>query len=288
MSRSAKEAAVSRWGAGLIALLFVAGVACSGSDDGVPKDQWVQYDEALEELLDGNFTEAATKFETVANSTLSPVLSQLATLRLGDALFFQGRYAEAAEIFREFLIQFSNSPDVGHAAYMKGLCYLERMPEDTLIHPPAESRQMEDVQAAYDSFAYLVDRYPNSFHALRARHFLARCLERKCLHHLYVARYYHKKDRPIAVIQRLESALKMEETEKQLKHLPDSYLCAATSDNFLLLARSYFELGDLESLKWLEGKYADYVDRFTKPDEGLEKIRKLRVTLEADDTQPGL
>ena len=223
------EAFLKHTAALLLALVFVAVAACSGADGGAPKDQWVQYDEALEDLLDGNYTEAATKFESIASSTLSPVLSQVATLRLGDSLFFQGRYAEAAEVYREFLIQFSNSPDVGHAAYMKGLCYLEKMPSDTFIHPPAESRQMEDVQAAYDSFAFLVDRYPDSFHALRARHALTVCLERKCLHHLYVAHYYDDKDRPKAVIQRIESALKMEETEKHLKHLPDSHLCAATS-----------------------------------------------------------
>lgn len=272
----------------LAAFLLVGVAACSGSDGGAPKDQWGQYEEALDDLLDGNYTEAATKFESVASSTLSPVLSQVATLRLGDALFFQGRYAEAAEVFREFLIQFSNSPDVGHAAYMKGLCYLEKMPEDTLIHPPAESRQMEDVQAAYDSFAFLVDRYPDSFHALRARQALARCLERKCLHHLYVAHYYEKKDRPKAVIQRIETALKMEETEKQLNHLPDSHLCAATTENFLLLARAYYQIGDRESLIWLEGKYGEYVDRYPQPDRGLEKIRQLRSTLKADGNQPGL
>ncbi|MBM4353388.1 MAG: outer membrane protein assembly factor BamD [Deltaproteobacteria bacterium] len=131
-------------------------------------DAFQQYDEAMAKLIKGSYTDAAAQFEEIAGTTLSPLLSQLATLRLGDSLFLDGRHAEAAEVYREFQEQYASSPDVPHAVYMRGLCYLRRMPEDHWALPPAESREMTDVESAYESFTWVIRNRPESYYAPRS------------------------------------------------------------------------------------------------------------------------
>lgn len=221
-----------------VLLLF----ACSGAKvkvTGDPAGPAYQYEKAMNELLAGDYTQAATLFEELSASTLNPVLSQMATLRLGDAIFFQARYAEAAEVYRQFIEQYSRSPDWPHAAYMRGLCFLRKMPEDHFILPPAESREMSDADNAYQSFVSLVQGAPDSYYAMRARLLLARTVERRCRHHLYVASWYERKNRPLGVAQRIEQAIADEAGEKARGRIPASFHCADEPATLLRLARAY-------------------------------------------------
>lgn len=232
------------------------------------------YRAALAELSDGDYVEAGNLFETLASATLNPVLSQLSLLRLGDALFFQSRYAEAAEIFREYQEQFSNSPDVYHAIYMRGLCFIRKMPEDSLIMPPAESREINDADNAYLVLSTLLDRAPDSYYAMRARYLLAKVVERKCRHHLYVAAFYRRDGKPMGVVQRLEQALALEDAEHSRRSVPDSFMCAAAQENILELAEAYEELGDLSGLKRTLEAYKKHQKAYKSPEDGLNTIQE--------------
>jgi len=242
-----------------------------------------RYLEALDDLIDGSYTEAATVFEQISASTLNPVLAQAATLRLGDALFLQSRHAEAAEVYRQYLEQYPNSPDAPHAGYMRGLSFLRRMPEDVWIVPPPESREMSDVESAYQAFVAVIQRSPEAFHAMKARVLLAQTIERKCRHDLYVARYYQKNDMPLAVAQRLEKAIAAEEAEKQSGWLPESFLCAASKDNVLDLARAYSVMGKADGVRRAASLYEKYSKYFRDADKGAAEIRAI---LEKHDLRP--
>ena len=261
----------------LLVLIALSGAGgCSSSADAEKMaDPRVRYEAALEAMIDGNFTEAATEFETVLGSTLNPALTQLATLRLGDALFFQGKHAEAAEVYREFLEQFPRSPDAPHARYMRGLSFMRRMPEDSWIMPPAESRETTDVDAAYAALVELVERHPDSFYALRARALLAQCIERQCRHDLYVARFYEGRDNPAAVVQRVRQAVAREEREKKAGHLPGWALCAESRGSLLMAAEAYAALGDEAGLGWVRERYVEHQGEYSSPEAGLEEIDRM-------------
>jgi len=238
------------------------------------------YEAAMQELLSGDYVEAATLFEAIAGATLNPVVSQLALLRLGDALFFQGRYAEAAELFREFQEQFANSPDVHHAIYMRGLCFLRKMPEDNFILPPAESREMDDVENAYNVLSSLTQRAPDSYYAMRARFLLTQVVQRKCRHHLYVARFYSRNKKPLGVVQRIEQALTFEEREKKKGNVPATFMCASKQDVVLSLAREYEKAGNLEGLRRTLERYLQYESRYENAADGLKQIQEAVQRLE--------
>ncbi len=222
--------------------LCLALAACSGSRYKLASDRadpYYPYYQAMDEMLSGDYTQAATKFEDLAASSINPVLSQMATLRLGDALFFQARYAEAAEVYRQFLEQYARSADWPHAAYMRGLSFLRKMPEEHWILPPAEGREMADTDNAYQSFVSLIEGAPDSYYAMRARLLLAQTVERRCRHHLYVASWYEKKARPRGVAQRIEQAIADETGEKARGRIPATFSCADTPGVLLRLARAY-------------------------------------------------
>ncbi len=252
--------------------------ACSGAKVKVATTQdspYYKYELAMDELLGGDYTKAATLFEELAAGTLNPVLSQLGTLRLGDALFFQGRYAEAAEVYREFLDQYSRSPDWPHAAYMRGLCFLRKMPEDHWVLPPAESREMSDVDNAYQSFVQLIEAAPDAYYSMRARLLLTQTVERRCRHHLYVAEWYDDRDQPKGMVQRLEQAMAEEAAEKSKGRIPATFHCADTRTNLLLLARGYDETENGEGIRRTLERYRTRAGEFDDGGSGLKKLEKL-------------
>jgi len=265
-------------------LVVVFGFGCSGADgkSGTGKLSDVQrYEEAMQKLLRGDYVTAAQKFDALSAGTMNPVLVQLATLRSGDALFLQGNHAEAAEVYREYLVQFPTSPDAPHALYMRGLCYLEKMPEDHFILPPAESREMDDVMNAHANFAAVVDQHPHSLYALRAKPMLIRTVERRCRQHLYVARYYERIERPAGVIQRIRQALRLEERERASHHIPESFQCAATQGTLMSLAKAYQLTRDLEGLLYTRAVYQQHQQRFPQSDKGLAELDRMVQGLEA-------
>ena len=270
-----------RVGCSLIAIfMLISACGCSSRHKRKnldPSSPYFKYEKAMNEFVTEDYTQAATMFENIISTSLNPVLTQLATLRLGDSLFFQGRHAEAAEIYREFLDQYPRSPDAPHAAYMRGLSYLRKMPDDHFILPPAESREMSDVSNAYLSFASLIESSPDSYYALRARFLLARTVERKCRHHLYVARWYNRDGAPNAVIQRLEQALSEEEHERSRGYIPADFFCASQPGNLMMLAKAYNKTGNLPGLRSIEARFQAASSRFPEPESALATLRKMIV-----------
>jgi outer membrane protein assembly factor BamD (BamD/ComL family) len=165
---------------------------------------------------------------------------------------------------------------------MRGLCYLEKMPEDHFILPPAESREMDDVMNAHANFAAVVDQHPHSLYALRAKPMLIRTVDRRCRQHLYVARYYEKAGKPSGVVQRIRQALRLEEKERASRHIPDSFQCAATTSTLLSLARAYHQIRDLQGLHYVREVYVQHQRRFDQPAKGLAELDTLIRKLEAE------
>lgn len=271
----------------VVLVMLLAAFGCSGtagkSASAVSDDD--RYMEAMEKLIKGDHVAASQKFEALAGSTLNPLLVQLSTLRLGDALFFQGNHAEAAEVYREYLVQFPTSPDAPHAFYMRGLCFFEKMPGDSWILPPAESREMDDVMNAYANFAALVDQYPSSFYALRARAMLVRTVERRCRYHLYVAHYYRKNGKPLGVVQRMRQALDLEARERDAGHVPESFFVAGSREELLMLAKAYESLKDLAGLQYTRETYVRNQKYFRQPEKGLAEIDR-RIESVTRNAQP--
>lgn len=231
----------------LAILLVVFIAACSGKAvyQGSPADQErMRYEAALSDLIRSRTQEAQEAFATLMESSSNPEVTELSMLRLGDALFAEGKFAEAREVYRQFTEQFGSSPNVPHALYMSARCHLERTPSDLWILPPAAEREQSDLGQALVLLRRLILSHRDSFSAVRGRALYARSAKKACEHELYVAEYYIGRKRPVGTIQRLEQLLADEASQRKQGLLPPNWhMCQELDDGFVLLAEAYAKDG---------------------------------------------
>ena len=114
------------------ALLLVGGsYGCADQGNGSPaaKDTVRRlYYEAMIELQDGNYLQATQLFNRVARSPRYIRYAPLARLRVGDALYLQGRYEEAIEVYRAFMAQYESNANMPYARFRIASAYFYRIP----------------------------------------------------------------------------------------------------------------------------------------------------------------
>ncbi len=243
----------------LAPLLILLLCACSSQTayQGSPADQErMRYEAALNDLIRSRTQEAQEAFATLMESSSNPEVTELSMLRLGDALFAEGKFAEAREVYRQFTEQFGSSPNVPHALYMSARCHLERTPSDLWILPPAAEREQSDLQQAMVLLRRLILSHRESFSAVRGRALYARSAKKSCEHELYVADYYMGRKRPVGTIQRLEQLLADEASQRKQGLLPPNWhMCKELEDGFVLLAEAYAEDGSRDGVQSALDRY---------------------------------
>lgn len=213
--RSAKSAGRAvRW---LRAALFcsaasVAACASAGPDlrpdDPAYKDPARRaYYDAMRELIEGDYIQAATLFQAVAASPRHVKHASLAKLRLGDSFFFQGRWAEAAEVYRGFVSQHQSDPNLPYARFKVAECQYKRIPGEWFASPPAhEFDQTLTLQAEAEIKGFLT-LFPTSHFAPKAKKMLAEVREMLLATELYAADFYEDREQWQAVAWRLDFAV---------------------------------------------------------------------------------
>ena len=123
--------------------------------------------ESYKELLDQHpFDEKALEAET----------------KIALAYYLMGRYAEAIAAFSDFERMHPTDPQIPVVTYYLGMAYLKQMrPID---------RDQAASSSAHAYFGAVIDRYPSSPWAERARLRLRECEEALAAHELYVASFY--------------------------------------------------------------------------------------------------
>jgi outer membrane protein assembly factor BamD len=201
---------VARW----IAAAGVAIVSGCGSvgpdlspDDPAYKDPARRaYYEGMRELIEGDFIQAGTLFQAVATSPRHVRHAALAKLRLGDSYFFQGRWAEAAEVYRGFVAQHQSDPNLPYARFKVAECQYKRIPGEWFASPPAhEFDQTLTLQAEAEVKGFLT-LFPTSHFAPRAKKMLAKVRSMLLSTELYAADFYADREQWQAVAWRLDYA----------------------------------------------------------------------------------
>jgi outer membrane protein assembly factor BamD len=165
------------------------------------------YNQALEVFYDRDWITVPVVMEEVKKEYAGTRFARLAQLRIADAQFHQGNFAESITAYRQFLQDFPSDPEVPYARYRVVLCHFEARGESTLS-PPLEERDLVNVRDADTAISSFLKDYPNYpkrdellYMHLWVRGMLAR-------HELYVARYYLNRDNFEAALSRTEYALR--------------------------------------------------------------------------------
>lgn len=166
----------------------------------------VAYEKALETFYDRDWAGVVPKMQEVKRAYAGTRWARLAQLRIADAEFHQDSFTEAVVSYREFLREFPNDPEVVYARYKVADCLFESRGESVLA-PPLEERDLVNVRDADQTIADFLRDYPDYHKRQRLLYMHAWVRGELARHELYVARYYLKKNRYKAAIQRTEYAL---------------------------------------------------------------------------------
>lgn len=258
--------------------LLVPLAACGSAGEPLPDDvkdpARRAYYEGMRELVDRDYVKATTLFQTVAASPRHVKHAALAKLRLGDALFFQGRYAEATEVYRSFVQQHNADPNLPYARFKVAECYYERLPGEWFASPPAEEFDQTVTTQAEAELKGFVTMFPTSVYAPRARKMLARTRKLLFASEMYAVDFYTQREKWQAVAWRLRDAL-------------DTYPELALEDAYVWrLANAWDKVGDrVETAKAL-GLYLAKFPEGAHAGAAKDKLDAVKKALDEEANKP--
>jgi len=177
------------------------------------------FHEADHNFRDGAYYIAVEQFRDLMDQFPFSKYSEEAELKIAQANYLSGKYAEAIVAFTDFQRRHPTSPNLPFVGYYLGMCYAKQM--------EAIDRDQGAAQNAQNVFLTVIQQYPDSPYADLAREELARCRSKLAEHELYIARYYAKrKNNRAAEIRLLTLASRYGDTD-------------AAADGLLRLAKMY-------------------------------------------------
>jgi len=230
--------ASARWRVGLagaVALLALAGCGIfSGAGD--PKKNWTveqYYEDAKDELTAGNYEAAIKGYEALEARFPYGRFAQQAQLDTAYAYYRQGNVAEATAACDRFIKTFPNNPVVDYAYYLKGLATFNADLGlfGRIAGTDLSDRDPKAARESFDTFKYLVARFPESRYAEDAKLRMDYLLNSLALHEVHVARYYLRRGAPLAAVNRAQAAV---------KNFPRA---PATEEALAIMVRAYQQLG---------------------------------------------
>jgi len=190
---------------GLLALVLIGACCGCGAVKGwfkskkpdMPPEALAQ--EGLKDLKKKNYTDAVETFEKLRDRHPYSEHAVLAQIKVADAYFYDKKYEEAYQAYREFEKLHPTNKAVPYCIYREGLsCYRQRSTID---------RDQTYTRRAIDEFKRLKQKFPQSEFIAKADKYLALCLKDLAEHEFYVAEFYYKTKRYQAAIDRYQGLM---------------------------------------------------------------------------------
>lgn len=164
------------------------------------------YEEALSAHLDRDWENSKLLMEEVKRKYATTRWARLAELRIADADYHLGKYAEAITAYRSFAQDYPNDPEVPYARYRISRSLYDQS-GDSLLLPPQEERDLAPVADAYKELKEFLEDFPGNEHIPELKHMMAVVSGVLARHELYVARFYLGQSRFEAAINRCRFAI---------------------------------------------------------------------------------
>jgi outer membrane protein assembly factor BamD len=163
---------------------------------------------AGQEAMDkGNYSRAATYFQRIKEDHPFSRQTPEAELGLADAYFRQGEYSAAESAYKEYESLHPGDPKIPYVLFRIGRANLKQFVSVDL--------SQQEVREAQEYFNRLVQAYPRSEYAERARKHIHKCLTQRAHHELYVANFYMRTQKYRAAWRRYSFVLENYEEVKE-------------------------------------------------------------------------
>lgn len=155
--------------------------------------------EGMEAFDVGKYGKAITAFTALLEEHPFSPEAGLAELKLADAYYYDGKYEEAKEHYKEFETRHPTNEAIPYVLFQYGMCDYSRADRT--------DRDPGSMAKAINSFTRLLNAAPNSAYAQEAVTKIREAQEFLAYHEFEVAKFYKRTGKPGAARQRLQYLL---------------------------------------------------------------------------------
>ena len=212
--------------------------------------------EGKEALDGGDVLFAAKKFTEVQVMFPQSIWAPHSNLMAAYAYYSQDYYFDATQELEIFLRKYPKHSNVDYAYYLMAICYYEQIVD--------EKKDLNSVVKSKKYFEIVIDQFPNTDYALDSKFKLEFVMDILASKEMYLGRYYLKKKKWIAAINRFKTVLEEYDTtiyiEEALHRLVEVHYLIGLKEE----AKKYASvLGyNYESSQWYENTYALFDNRY--------------------------
>ena len=212
--------------------------------------------EGKEALDGGDVLFAAKKFTEVQVMFPQSIWAPHSNLMAAYAYYSQDYYFDATQELEIFLRKYPKHSNVDYAYYLMAICYYEQIVD--------EKKDLNSVLKSKEYFEIVIDQFPNTDYALDSKFKLEFVMDILASKEMYLGRYYLKKKKWIAAINRFKTVLEEYDTtiyiEEALHRLVEVHYLIGLKEE----AKKYASvLGyNYESSQWYENTYALFDKRY--------------------------
>ena len=219
-----------------------------------------------EALQDGDVLFAAKKFNEAELLYPQSIWAPKSSLMAAYSYYSQDYYFDAIIELKRFIKTYPNDKNISYAHFLLGMCFYENIID--------EKKDLEPLVKAKDKFNFIVKTYPDTDFALDAKFKLDLIKDLMAAKEMYIGRYYIKKEKWIAAINRFKAVVKDYETtvyiEEALHRLVEIHFKLGLKEESekyaTLLGYNY------QSSEWYSRTYSLFNKRYEKQ----LKIKKVK------------
>lgn len=167
------------------------------------------YNEALNLLGDGNYSDAAAKFEDVERQHPYSEWARKAIVMSAFAYYQSRNYDEAIQAAKRYITLNPSGSDAAYAQFLIAQSYYDQIPDVT--------RDQQRTESALEGLREVVRRYPDTDYARDARYKLQQAYDQLAGKEMEVGRYYLKHKNYVAALNRFKTVVKNYQTSSQIE-----------------------------------------------------------------------
>ena len=238
-------------------IIFTILTSCSSEDKKISiiKEEDLEfqmidaYKEGYEELERGDVIYAAKKFNEAELLYPQSKWASKAVLLSAYAYYSQNYYDRSIAELERFIKKYPNHKNMDYAYFLLAMCYYENIID--------EKKDLEPLLLSKQKFEFILKNYPDTDFAQDAKFKIALIQDVMASKEMYIGKYYLKKGKWVAAINRFKTILNKYETtiyvEEALHRLVETNYKIGLEDE----AKKYANLlgYNYQSSQWYEQSY---------------------------------
>jgi outer membrane protein assembly factor BamD len=216
------------------------------------------YKEGIKYLKLGDVLYAAKKFNEVEILFPQSQLAPKSALMAAYSYYKQDYYGDAIAELKRFIKVYPLHKDIDYAYYLLGISYYEQIVD--------EKKDLESIIKAKENFKFVVKNFPNTNYAVDSQFKLEFINDIIASKEMYIGRYYLKKKKWIAAINRFRRVIDDYDTtiytEEAIHRLVEIYYILGLQEE----AKKYANLlgYNYQSSQWYEKSYSVLINHTNK------------------------